>query len=196
MHSDTFKRGRRGKKKFNERRKYIFNFSISLPPPCRQCMCCFREIKNYERFNLIVQSLICLTVNQLKSIQQLLDNRPSPATPLTAQNPSSSSSSNKDGAADSDSTETATKTAEVEPAPSTKAVIDPNAWTLSEVERLLILVSKAFLLNFPLYIAYKHGVHSRLDDITAQEAQVGPFLETKYKSFSMNFIISMLRISN
>lgn len=43
-------------------------------------------------------------------------------------------------------------------------------WTLPEFERLLILLAKAFLLNFPLYIAYKHAVQ-RLDEISPQDAQ-------------------------
>uniref|UniRef100_A0A2M4DP68 Putative ubiquitin carboxyl-terminal hydrolase 34 n=1 Tax=Anopheles darlingi TaxID=43151 RepID=A0A2M4DP68_ANODA len=34
-----------------------------------------------------------------------------------------------------------------------------------------MLVSKVFLLNFPLYVAYKHGVHTRLDEVSAQEVQ-------------------------
>lgn len=45
-----------------------------------------------------------------------------------------------------------------------------EAWTLPEFERLLILLAKAFLLNFPLYIAYKHAVQ-RLDEISPQDAQ-------------------------
>lgn len=43
-----------------------------------------------------------------------------------------------------------------------------ETWTLLETERLLILLAKTFLLNFPLYIAYKHAVQ-RLDEI--QDAQ-------------------------
>lgn len=46
-----------------------------------------------------------------------------------------------------------------------------ETWILPEVEKLFLLVSKIFLLNFPLYIAYKHGTHARLDDISAEEAQ-------------------------
>lgn len=45
-----------------------------------------------------------------------------------------------------------------------------ETWTLPEFERLLILLAKAFLLNFPLYIAYKHAVQ-RLDEISPQDAQ-------------------------
>lgn len=44
-------------------------------------------------------------------------------------------------------------------------------WTLLEFERLLILLAKAFVLNFPLYIAYKHAVHARLDDVSPQDLQ-------------------------
>lgn len=51
------------------------------------------------------------------------------------------------------------------------AKTDEEIWTLAELEKLLILIAKAFLLNFPLYIAYKHAVHARLDDISAQDAQ-------------------------
>lgn len=54
-------------------------------------------------------------------------------------------------------------------APASKT--DEEIWTLAELEKLLILIAKAFLLNFPLYIAYKHAVHARLDDISAQDAQ-------------------------
>lgn len=51
------------------------------------------------------------------------------------------------------------------------AKTDEEVWTLAELEKLLILIAKAFLLNFPLYIAYKHAVHARLDDISVQDAQ-------------------------
>lgn len=38
-----------------------------------------------------------------------------------------------------------------------------------ERDKLLILVSKIFLLNFPLYVAFKHTVQSKVDDLTQQE---------------------------
>lgn len=119
-------------------------------------MCCYRDIKNFERFNLIVQSMICLAVLQLKNIQTLV-------AALKPPNPTSNNNNN-DNNSTTDTNDTIEKKDE-----------DPkndSNWSLKEVEQLLILISKAFLLNFPLYIAYKHGVHSRLDDISAQEAQV------------------------
>lgn len=122
----------------------------------RQCMCCYRDIKNFERFNLIVQSMICLAVLQLKNIQTLV-------AALKPPNPTSNNNNN-DNNTTIDTNDSIDKKEE-------DSKNDSN-WTLPEVEKLLILISKAFLLNFPLYIAYKHGVHSRLDDISAQEAQV------------------------
>lgn len=113
-------------------------------------MCCYRDIKNFERFNLIVQSIICLCITQLKNISNvLLQTTDSPVV------------------------------AEVEKDDSTNSCVDPSkaksinseAWNISEIEKLIILVSKVFLLNFPLYVAYKHGVHARMDEVSPQEAQ-------------------------
>jgi ubiquitin carboxyl-terminal hydrolase 34 len=36
----------------------------------RQCMCCFSDPKNFERFNLITQSILCLAVCQLKELRE------------------------------------------------------------------------------------------------------------------------------
>lgn len=43
-------------------------------------------------------------------------------------------------------------------------------WTVLELEKVLIFISKVFLLNFPLYIAHKHGVHYGHES-TQQEIQ-------------------------
>lgn len=40
-----------------------------------------------------------------------------------------------------------------------------------ERDKLLILVSKVFLLNFPLYVAFKHTLQVKLDDLTQSEIQ-------------------------
>lgn len=42
---------------------------------------------------------------------------------------------------------------------------------IQERDKLLILVSKIFLLNFPLYVAFKHTIQVKLDDLTQQEIQ-------------------------
>lgn len=240
-------------------------------------MCCYRDIKNFDRFHLIVQSMICLALVQSKNIEKLVIEHNNELTNLTSkseQSQSSQQSQNADTTNQSShsdekasdvnenvgelesvevsaneeakvesSNESETEVKKVESvdtteskegetkvekkdeedekfADSQKAVnekeckeksdeneasisdelnrtensitektdettisdtvavsvaTDPSKsdeiWTLAEFEKLLMLISKAFLLNFPLYIAYKHAVHARLDDISAQDVQ-------------------------
>lgn len=90
----------------------------------RQCMCCFREHKNFERFNAVTQSMVLLAVNQLKEISK------SVTIPEHA---------------------------------------GEDAWTITDWEHLMHLLSKVFLLNFPLYAAYKQSP-TKLEEVTQQEA--------------------------
>lgn len=143
-------------------------------------MCCYRDIKNYDRFNLVVQSLICLTVSQLKNIQPLIDRHLLVAEDGTKKATKINTPVDDEAAICIQVSPLQSKPQTVDNGTPSVVVVDTckklpddiNQWHLYELEKLLILVSKAFLLNFPLYIAYKHGVHSRLDDITTQEAQV------------------------
>uniref|UniRef100_A0A182P423 ubiquitinyl hydrolase 1 n=1 Tax=Anopheles epiroticus TaxID=199890 RepID=A0A182P423_9DIPT len=198
--------------------------------PNRQCMCCYRDVKNFERFNLVVQGIICFTVHQLKHIRKLLaqnqlqasagsgppgqtggggggggkvsetagatekGSRVEDANDKTAEghlnkSPANSSDCEKtDGSAKNSTVEHSTdveagaKQAETgdgkhadQPLHATVLASNQHsmdeAWTLMDVEKLLILVSKVFLLNFPLYVAYKHGVHTRLEEVSPQEVQ-------------------------
>ncbi|XP_035892637.1 ubiquitin carboxyl-terminal hydrolase puf isoform X2 [Anopheles stephensi] len=201
--------------------------------PNRQCMCCYRDVKNFERFNLVVQGIICFTVYQLKNIRKLLaqnllqastsaagaggqagPNAPETTASVKDATPAADRADHTKDAndktvvdeqqehtnrpptvvtPDGGKTELASKEAECElgmaaklaeaedakhadkqqltvPAASNQPAMD-EAWTLLDVEKLLILVSKVFLLNFPLYVAYKHSVHTRLEDVSPQEVQ-------------------------
>lgn len=90
LFSDTYKPGNRGKNiSFNAIRYQDLKFESSFSIFFRQCMCCYRDIKNFERFQLVVQSMICLSIVQLKNIEKLIvdhNNRisahPSPSTSL------------------------------------------------------------------------------------------------------------------
>ncbi|XP_073817891.1 ubiquitinyl hydrolase 1 puf [Musca autumnalis] len=228
--------------------------------PQRQCMCLYRDTKNFERFNLLIQSMICLAVHHLKHIKRLIEDykkitthaAATQAPSQTQQSPPSSSSTaeggqtkegekttssatkeeskieevkdssspqkqkESDNAKDSkttdksgsitedekpqqssssaavsskspedssqqsssaaaavaaDATSTPHPSTSLSPSSSTVSQHTEEPWILPEVEKLLLLVSKIFLLNFPLYIAYKHSTHARLDDISAEEAQ-------------------------
>ncbi|KAH8417407.1 hypothetical protein KR222_010565 [Zaprionus bogoriensis] len=200
-----------------------FNYIQSWPQ--RQCMCLYRDNKNYDRFNLVVQSLICLTVQHLKHIDHLIEsykrltasaaqvvaqaqrkpinekiekeqpndndndgeNKQKVATGSTPFSPTSSRASdeNKSNLAEAGGDEEKRASGDgpgpPKKQPTTPPLTPPTSskthpqyteepWILPEVEKLLVLVSKVFLLNFPLYIAHKHGMHSRLDDLQAEEA--------------------------
>lgn len=166
-------------------------------------MCCYRDVKNFERFNLIIQSVICLCVCQLKNIKSILS---ASSVKLSSSSNSSNnqinntinqnSNNNEDNAStaplqqqlqlqstpdknsqksedqvDTPSSPNATSESLTSKAIASETKKEEEKYSLHDIEKLLILVSKAFLLNFPLYVAYKHGVQARWDEISAQEAQ-------------------------
>ncbi|XP_040156645.1 ubiquitin carboxyl-terminal hydrolase puf isoform X1 [Anopheles arabiensis] len=199
--------------------------------PNRQCMCCYRDVKNFERFNLVLQGIICFTVHQLKHIRKLLaQNQLQASASATgagqtlpgAANVSEASGASDPGGSNATAEDGNEKTGTDGQAPTCKSPTDSTdcgqadvtskeaehsgageagagskhaptddgrhaerqqsavtsnqhtmdeQWTLLDVEKLLILVSKVFLLNFPLYVAYKHSVHTRLEDVSPQEVQ-------------------------
>ncbi|KAK2584981.1 hypothetical protein KPH14_008512 [Odynerus spinipes] len=99
----------------------------------RQCMCCYREIKNFDRFIRLTQSIVLCTLQQLQAIQQdgQYDNAKE-----SAKEEKNEESTNKGNANDANQT---------------------SSWSQQDREKLFHLLSKIFLLNFPLYIAMKHG---------------------------------------
>lgn len=40
---------------------------------------------------------------------------------------------------------------------------EEEEWSVEDKDRLLLFTSKIFLLNFPLYVAFKHSVHWKLE---------------------------------
>lgn len=156
-------------------------------------MCCFRNAKNFERFNLVIQSIICLMVSQLRSIESFLVKPP----PVKVQSPSDpkQSSTDKEEPPEDDTDEPSKPKKErfSSSSSSTTSSSDNNhnpdhssssssntssplgssedSFSLSDVEQILIMMSKAFLLHFPLYVAYKHSAHPRLDDLSANDVQ-------------------------
>lgn len=109
-------------------------------------MCCYRDPKNFERFSLVTQGIICLAVCQLKELRELYD---------------SDSESNKNN--DKQNEEKTEKTI--------NKLISDDLSKFQDSEKLFSLVAKIFLLNFPLYAAFKHSMQSKLEEITQQELQ-------------------------
>ncbi|CAH0594132.1 unnamed protein product [Chrysodeixis includens] len=159
----------------------VLNYILSWPQ--RQCMCCYRDVKNFERFYLVVQSILCLSVCQLKQLKDELieaakttpaaenaqeKQKPEVETPSTTEE---KKDEEKESPAEPDDLSPVPDAAEVPkhvetPPPPTE---DPEVWSMQQKEKLMHIVSKVFLLNFPLYLACKHSALSRLDDLSAQE---------------------------
>jgi len=47
---------------------------------------------------------------------------------------------------------------------------DTEEWSIEEKERLFQFVGKIFTPSFPLYFAYRHCIHSTLEDLSKQDA--------------------------
>lgn len=200
----------------------------------RQCMCCFRDPKNFERFNLITQSILCLAVCQLKELREDLVKAKSLVKNERELSNESCSDSNKGsdntlhvkGTVGDDKPEELKAIIATDCSESSKPVAETDekyrndlekksdqnecgssdnyksgiekvnenqsvrinkdngkgkedeeeeeeeeeVWSMQEKEKLLHFLSKVFLLNFPLYVAYKHSVQSKLEEISPQEA--------------------------
>ena len=107
----------------------------------------FRDVKNLERFSLVVQCITRIALIKLKQLPDYLKN-------LTEKK--------EDGAELKE--EEKKKEEDKEPP-------DPGEeeWSLEDTERLLTYMSRVFMLQFPLYLAAKQA-GSRLDDLSQAEA--------------------------
>lgn len=199
-------------------------------------MCCFRDPKNFERFNLITQSILCLAVCQLKELRgdlvkaksllknerelsnesfsggnkggdnallvnSVVEDKSEQAKAINATNCSESARSvaegdvkdrndlekkqdqkgcgnnsnpesgvlktnlNQSRKVDEDSAKERDDEEEED-----EEEEEEEVWSIQEKEKLLHFLSKVFLLNFPLYVAYKHSVQSKLEEMSPQEA--------------------------
>ncbi|XP_075983253.1 ubiquitinyl hydrolase 1 puf [Anticarsia gemmatalis] len=159
----------------------VLNYILSWPQ--RQCMCCYRDVKNFERFYLVVQSILCLSVCQLKQLKDDLieaaKTAPSPDNAQEKQKPEVASPTTTEDK-NNEQNETPPEPETPKPPPEspeepknaetpTVSTEDTEVWSMQQKEKLMHIVSKVFLLNFPLYLACKHSALSRLDDLSAQE---------------------------
>ena len=150
-------------------------------------MCCYKEYKNFERFNNIVQAMLNVAIGFIQTLpqdcQQQRDgpsDRKDDGTPPADQPKDKSdddakptddavsesvTSVDSDGVADSD----AKLGAETEKEKS-GSVAEEESWSLEEKDRLFQFVTKVFLMNFPMYMAYKHSVNTSLEELSQQEA--------------------------
>lgn len=145
-------------------------------------MCCYRDAKNFERFYLVVQSILCLSVCQLKQLKDDLIEAAKLPPDTTQEKPLTPESCPTEDEEKSEQKESPTEPAIFESKPSepvkdespskdkpSTSKEEVEVWPMQQKEKLMHIVSKIFLLNFPLYMACKHSSLSRLDDLSAQE---------------------------
>ncbi|XP_014226620.1 ubiquitin carboxyl-terminal hydrolase 34 isoform X1 [Trichogramma pretiosum] len=110
----------------------------------RQCMCCYREIKNFDRFIKLIQNILLTSLQQLQEVHNKQKN--------------AIDKKDKTSGSEGDENEKTEKDKEVaKKSQSPESSRSKLHWTHQDRERLFHLSSKIFLLNFPLYIAMKHG---------------------------------------
>jgi len=76
---------------------------------------------------------------------------------------------------------------------------DTEEWSLEEKERLFQFIGKVFTPSFPLYFAYKHCIHSSLEDLSKQDAcALNNYCELSVSSvfFSLCMMMVKKRLNN
>ncbi|XP_053405325.1 ubiquitin carboxyl-terminal hydrolase 34-like isoform X2 [Mercenaria mercenaria] len=150
---------------FHMDKKEILSFVLYVCLwPQRQCMCCFKDYRNFEKLNTMVQDALSVGIRLIQTLPE--DNEKE----LTQRE--------KDTTVEKDDKEDAKKMAESgsegektdkESESEKQDDKEKDVWTIEEKEKLLQFVTKVFLMNFPSYIAYKHIVHSSLEELSQQE---------------------------
>jgi len=183
-------------------------------------MCCYKDYKNFERFNNLVQLVLHRAIGFIESLPR--DCQTSgheaeslmPADDVGVKLPMTPPTRDDDvdvdvmsvDAADGDGTNVAKKIPDDDGSSAEQAYRSSNIpvpvaeltdveqgsgephagtskrasnddggdtaeeWSLDEKERLFQFTAKVFTPNFPLYFAYKHCVHSSLEDLSKQDA--------------------------
>lgn len=125
----------------------------------RQCTCCYKEPQSFDKFNAVIQGLLQTVLGLLRRLPSQLGEG---AADSGASKTPSSPSSEEGSKGEDTGSGTASST-------SGGSGVDLEAWSPEDQEKLLHFTSKAFLLNFPLYVAFKHSVHSKLEEVSQSE---------------------------
>ncbi|GFW68797.1 ubiquitin carboxyl-terminal hydrolase 34 [Trichonephila clavipes] len=144
----------------------------------RQCTCCFKDPKNFDRFNALVQGLALSIIEILQQIVKdikLLKYEQSSSASNTKTNETKKNAFGENKEKDSKEKEKvsncSSKEAEKDSTESNLnisvkkdfSVEDWSLWSSEDKEKIICIFSKVFLLNFPLYVAFKHSLQSKID---------------------------------
>ncbi|XP_035208134.1 ubiquitin carboxyl-terminal hydrolase puf-like, partial [Stegodyphus dumicola] len=145
----------------------------------RQCTCCFKDPKNFDRFNALVQGLALSIIEILQQVAKDIKLRKYDQLSLadsaknndlrksTSDNESKENElKEKDKVVNNNSSEETEKDSvelKLNHTAKKESSEDWSSWSLEDKEKILSFFSKVFLLNFPLYMAFKHSMQSKLD---------------------------------
>eukprot|EP00105_Crassostrea_gigas_P037927 XP_019922075.1 PREDICTED: ubiquitin carboxyl-terminal hydrolase 34 isoform X3 [Crassostrea gigas] len=152
---------------FHMNKREILSFvSYANTWPQRQCMCCFKNLKNFEKLNNMVQVICSVAIRVIQTMPEDFNKEQQKELDINNKDKKEKVSEDKEEPAMQDDG----KVGEKEVAMDTDDEMeDPERWTMEEKEKLLHFVTKIFLLNFPSYMAYKHMYHSSLEELSQQE---------------------------
>ena len=129
-------------------------------------MCCYKDFKNFERFNNIVQIILTVAIRFIQTLpidyekeceEEENSKREQEAT--KSDEAKSEGGTTDEQKSDGDSSESKKDEVSVDDV----EMEEEEHWSIEEKEKLLQFITKVFLMNFPSYLAYKHVVHSSLE---------------------------------
>ncbi|XP_064621669.1 ubiquitin carboxyl-terminal hydrolase 34-like isoform X2 [Lineus longissimus] len=172
--------------------------------PQRQCTCCYRDVKNFERLNNIVQVILNLGIKfiktwpadyekelarekkggtreekETKGDEEIKEEKVVADEDKKSQDGAEKISDESDTKETEETTEDGKKKDAAKPDEQSEEkprqeeemeTEDSEMWNSEEKDKLLQFIAKIFLMNFPPYMAYKHMVHSSLEELSQQEA--------------------------
>ena len=113
----------------------------------KQCMCVFREVKNLERFSLVVQCITKIALIKLKELPDILGSLTSEAADHATDNKAASGDD------------------------------QASRWSVEDLEKLLTYMARVFMLQFPLYLAAKQAGSRLDDLSQAEATSLAVFLD-------------------
>ena len=135
----------------------------------KQCMCVFRDVKNLERFSLVVQCITRIALTKLKQLPEYLEKLAETREDVKKEEKQEDVKKKEEKQEDVKKQEKQEDVKKKEEAEKEPPDPDEESWSLEDSERLLTYMSRVFMLQFPLYLAAKQA-GSRLDDLSQAEA--------------------------
>lgn len=119
-------------------------------------MCCYKDFKNFERLNNIVQVILVVAIRFIQTLPIDYEKETTREILQVKRDTEDKDGASKDGDKNEEKNEK-------EDREMVEEKEEEEYWSMEEKERLLQFVTKVFLMNFPSYMAYKHIVHSSLE---------------------------------